>query len=149
MKDMKRKPLKQACVLISILLVGCAATIEREHAPSIYAPIVGSDEQALYVVSDNQTFKIDGRAIRDIDHPGNVLMVIGGTLLGMAALVLAVPARPGTELGRNISAGFYGSAGLGLLVGGALPYFISRSQAAALGDSDTPIESVSSLSRSR
>jgi hypothetical protein len=111
---------------------GCTATLQRRGAPRIEAVIESSDEQGLQVRVKNRSYRVAGEQLEDIDHPGNVLMVLGGVALGMAAFSLAIFSAAGAPPEFLISTGVvYGGTGVGLLVGGGIPWTLSRRAAMA------------------
>jgi hypothetical protein len=64
-------------------LCGCIASIERRRGPDAEARIAGSDRGGVVVETDRgQRRRISGSEIKEIDHPGNVLMTVGAVLAG-------------------------------------------------------------------
>lgn len=115
-----------------LLCCSCTATIERVRQPNLEARIVRSDEGAVFVVSDSRdVYRVPAETIADIDHPGNVLMVVGAGLAVVTAmsLALAAGADGGKEALYTIS-GIYGATAAGLFAGGLIPYLRSTRAAA-------------------
>ncbi len=111
-----------AFVVPALALGACgSATIERIGAPNLEARIVGSDDRNVYVISDDdQTFAVPRRTIRDIDHPGNVLVTVGACLLSMTALTYL-----SNESGGQESGGIFAAVGVPLFIGGLIPWLQS------------------------
>ncbi|MBI3185947.1 MAG: hypothetical protein HYZ28_27745 [Myxococcales bacterium] len=96
----------------------------------VEAVIEDSDEEGIYVRTGSQRFFIPGEQVDDIDHPGNVLMVIGGAALGAATLgVIIAASDPSERQAGTFMAGTYGAIGLGFLIGGGIPWALSRGAA--------------------
>ena len=77
---------------VVIAFSGCAttATIGRTDGPDSEAEIIRSNEEALFVRGSNgQIYRLERSTVSDIDHPGNVVMVVGASLIGMLGLLLA------------------------------------------------------------
>ena len=109
------------------LQVACTATIERRKSPDIDARIIGSDSRSLTVEGKNgRSVRVPGTDVVDIDHPGNVLIVVGA-VFGALALAAADSSNPGDRAGADGVA----VVGLGLMLGGAIPYFRSVGAAGA------------------
>jgi len=109
------------------LQVACTATIERRKSPDIDARIIGSDSRSLTVEGKNgRSVRVPGTDVVDIDHPGNVLIVVGA-VFGALALAAAESSNPGDRAGADGAA----IVGLGLMLGGAIPYFRSVGAAGA------------------
>lgn len=120
-------------LLLATVLCSCAATIERRGAPTIDAPIVGSDLNTINVKSkDGSVATIDGREIIEIDHPGNVLMTVGLGYAGWTLFkIVILSAMKGKEDAIINAVEYDMSIGLGLAIAGAIPYFLSLSAAQA------------------
>ena len=81
--------------VVAVAGCGASATICRPEQESIRGKIVRSDSDAIYIRDrdgrengrDDLT-RIDRRSVADIDHPGNVAMVIGALLLGNFAIFM-------------------------------------------------------------
>ena len=79
------------------LQVACTATIERRKSPDIDARIIGSDSRSLTVEGKNgRSVRVPGTDVVDIDHPGNVLIVLGA-VFGALALAAADSSNPGPK----------------------------------------------------
>jgi hypothetical protein len=78
----------------AVAAAGCGSTagIRRTDGMVVEAEITGSDPNALYVrgESSGPVYRLDGRTVVDVDHPGNVAMVVGGLLLGELALMMTM-----------------------------------------------------------
>jgi hypothetical protein len=75
-------------VIALVCLGGCSstATIVRTDGPDNEAEIANSDAAALYVRARNgQIYRINRESIADIDHPGNVEIIVGSLLLGLGS----------------------------------------------------------------
>jgi len=78
--------------LALISYAGCAgtATIVRTDSPNNEAEIVRSDPTTLYVAGANgRVYRLGHESVRDIDHPGNVEILIGGILFGIGGAYFA------------------------------------------------------------
>ena len=121
--------------LVALLLTGCSttATIHRQAGPAYEATIVDSDRDSLYVLGDDgREYVVPAEQVRDVDHPGNVLVVVGGITLGVAGLTAI--AMSNNDRGSSSSTDWavpalYGAIGLGLLVPGLTTW--ARSTGAA------------------
>ncbi len=119
---------------------GCTttATISRTDSPDNEAEILRSDEHALYVRGSNgRTYRLERERVADIDHPGNVNMLVGAGLLGILALIMSAADRSErggllTPLGLA-----YGLPGLGLFAHGTYAYVSSVSAAHAFTSAQT------------
>lgn len=69
------------------------ADVARWSGPDEVGRIVTSDEKALYLDEDGtgQPARLPREQVRDVDHPGNGLMVAGGVLLGLWGLLMINP----------------------------------------------------------
>ncbi len=89
--DMPAPPRSPAIIVAAFALMagGCGtATIVRHGGPPLQASIDRSDAQALYVTSDEGArYRIEGRDVVSVDHPGN--LGVGVALLGLAVASLA------------------------------------------------------------
>jgi len=128
--------------LVTLLATACSntATIHRNRGPAYEAKITRSEPGALYVLGDDgREYRVPADEVRDIDHPGNVLAVLGGVSLGFAGLALALPSRDENRFedgaggnARATVAFTYAALGLGLLVPGLAIWLRSRGAAANL-----------------
>ena len=81
---------------VAVAGCGASATICRPEQDSLRGKIVRSDAEAIYLREgagrengrDDLT-RIDRRSVADVDHPGNVAMVIGVALLGNFAILMS------------------------------------------------------------
>lgn len=127
---------------------GCStATLERAGSPNIEARIVASDNKAVYVTGDDgQVYRVSRSTIRDVDHPGNVLMVIGGVfLLPALATFFASLGSNGNNSSNDLRAiaGSYFVIGAPLFLAGIIPYTQSVRAAASFdADDETERQSV-------
>ncbi len=130
-----------AAALVAALTSACSqtATITRQRGPAYEAKITRSDPTGLYVLGDDgREYRVPAEEVRDIDHPGNVLVVLGGVSLGFAGL-LALPATgsnantdgPDTS-GVQMAAAMYGILGVAFLVPGLITWISSKNAAANL-----------------
>jgi hypothetical protein len=87
---------RSAVLALAALTTGASCTmnadVTRWSGPDQVARhevgrIVRSDEGALYIERDGtgETVSVPRAEVHDVDHPGNVLMVVGGILLGLWA----------------------------------------------------------------
>lgn len=126
---MRRGTIRAVVALCATCLVlsSCTATIERVRQPNLEARIVRSDEGAVYVISDSRdVYRVPAETVADIDHPGNVLISVGGAIAGFAILSFALAAQAdGGKEALYTMTGIFGTAGAGLLLGGLIPYLRS------------------------
>jgi hypothetical protein len=81
---------------VALALCGCTATISRINQPSIEEKILSSEPDALFVSGASTPYRIESKEIRDIDHPGNVVAIIGGAwLVGSLPAMGLMWNRPG------------------------------------------------------
>jgi len=81
------------------LSIGCSpyARVYRQDGSALDARITGSDRSQLFLaLPDDETTTIDRDDIEDIDHPGNVAMLVGlpNTVLGGVCAVISVFTLP-------------------------------------------------------
>jgi hypothetical protein len=116
-------------LLILLSLAGCTATIERRGKPEVEGRIISSDRRFVVVEVDERRYRVPGNEIKDIDHPGNGLLVAGVVFGGLALLM-----AESTALEDRANADGMAIIGLGLALGGAIPWV--RSTGAADGYED-------------
>lgn len=126
------------------LLSGCSsATVHLRDGPPIDGEIVDSDARTVRVRVDGRPVSIERAHIAEIDHPGNVAMLVGGVLMGISAAMITVPlvVPSGPECDDEIaelvlvSTGvMYGLTGVVPLVAGGLSWTTSRRRAAGRAD---------------
>lgn len=121
--------LSSLALILASGAAACTATIERRHLPEIEARIVSSDRDSVVIEEDGKLFRVAGSDITDIDHPGSALVVVGVVVGGLALLM-----ADSGNLGDRANADGMAVIGLGLALGGAIPWF--RSTGAAEGFED-------------
>jgi hypothetical protein len=131
-----------ATLLASILVCGCSTTakISRVNGRTLEAKIKRSTPEAVVVQTDGGSeVSISRSDISDIDHPGNVVAVIGGLLSGYGALNIATgAAQCGTGGGAYCTGVFLPAAvGVSMLVWGLTTWGGSTSAASNPGKSGT------------
>ena len=75
-------------VLIGALVSGCGttATIHRWGAPALEAEIVDADAAKVYVSDGTgRRYRVARKDVADVDHPGNVLLMVGVAVLALGA----------------------------------------------------------------
>lgn len=123
-----------ALALCAVLLACSSATIERKGASNVEGMIVGGNRDFLYVLRDDDSVvKVRRAQVRDIDHPGNVLLVIGLPFVAMGLTYFMTGAAAGQnttdrEMFYGVG-GFYGVLGAALAVPGYISWSSSRSAA--------------------
>lgn len=81
-----RAPLFLITAAVAMSVAACMCSIERKRGADIDARIVSSDWRGVVIEDGNgRRRRVPGEQISDIDHPGNVLMLIGA-ILGVSAL---------------------------------------------------------------
>jgi hypothetical protein len=124
---------------VLIVFAACSATITRTQGPAYDARITGSDADSLRVRDrKGNDFVIPREDVRDIDHPGNVLGIIGIVIAGLYGretinahddfIFSADEARAIGLIGMSI--------GIGLALGGLIPYARSKRAAEAFEDAN-------------
>lgn len=110
---------------------GCTATVQRHRLRSVDALIESSDADGLNVRIHGGRYRIPAEQIDDIDHPGNVLMVVGlaTSALGGALMVAAQTRRGEDNAVLMFPAVMYLGIGLGMTIGGGIPWAQSRGRA--------------------
>lgn len=113
-----------ACLLAGLCGSGCSsATLERAGGPNIEARVVASDNKAVYVTGDDgQIYRVSRSTLRDVDHPGNVLMVIGGVFLVPALTLFIASLGSGSNNLEREMASTYFIMGAPLFLAGIIPY---------------------------
>ena len=104
----------------------------RWLGPSTYGNvprIAGGSAWTGSVEIDERRFRVPGEDIKEIDHPGNTVL-IAGVVVGGFALLMA----ESNSLADRANADGVAVIGLGLALGGAIPWF--RSTGAASGYED-------------
>jgi hypothetical protein len=105
--------MRQGALVLFLLGSGCAATatVTTRDGRQTEAFITGGDQRHLLLQSQYGVESVVKRAdVGDIDHPGNVLAVVGGILGGSGALDLVV-------LGTMCASGAAGSSSCGFMLG--------------------------------
>jgi hypothetical protein len=112
-----------------------SATITRRDQPPITARIESSGAEALHVrTGDGKELHIPRAEVADIDHPGNVLMIAGLSLLALVYISVAPDQASTVELLTSMAV--LGSPALGMIAWGGTSYVQSR-QAASEFNSET------------
>lgn len=130
--------------LLVLQLSGCAAVIERGDGPDVSGVIESSDEKGLTIRNEaGGRYRIEGKGIRNVDHPGNVVATVGGVLMALGALQFpAADEEPDRQTADNArDAGrAYLIVGFAMIVGGLIPYYLSHRAAwdFQTRDEDTP-----------
>jgi len=87
-----------AAVLATSLLGGCAstATIHRWGAPALEADVVDADDANIYVTDrGGRRYRVPRKDVADVDHPGNVLMIVGAVIVALGTSMYLDDGRPG------------------------------------------------------
>jgi hypothetical protein len=126
--------------LVTGSALGCTstATFLTRTRGNLEARIVGGDRQSLLVQSESGAETVLDRAdVVDIDHPGNVVALVGGLVAGSGLLnltVLGLSCSSGFSGGGSSSCGFIyaytgsiAAVGLGMLTWGLWTWLTSRS----------------------
>lgn len=91
-KNARRDPIGALALALLTAGTSCTTTaqVARRSGPDEVGWIARSDEGALYIDEDGtgRTVRIAREDVRDVDHPGNGLMVAGGILLGLWGLLM-------------------------------------------------------------
>jgi hypothetical protein len=111
------------------------ATITRRSGPNFEASIEDSDSESVYVRSGNGAlYRVPRNDIVDIDHPGNVDLIIGAILVGVtpAVAVDAAGESATNRVGMATAAVLFGLAGIILGIHGGIAWSSSISSASKL-----------------
>lgn len=124
-----RRPPLLAAVLA--LASGCATTATLStHSGELEGVLLGGDAESLVVENEaGVAFAVPRRAIREIDHPGNVLALVGGILGGTGALSFGInysSCRGSAGPVPCIATGTYAAVGAGMLTWGLWVWLRSR-----------------------
>ena len=107
---------KTVAALVLCVFAGCSttATISQVSGPDFEVRILDSDSKALHVRDeDGREYPIPGEYVTDIDHPGNVNLLIG---LGLVATSIPLMVGDLVQQSRDSKQGSDWS-GMGLVVG--------------------------------
>src|SRR5436190_22598247 len=75
-------------VLLSFTACSTTATVQRSNGPAYEATIINSDSGAVYVrAEDGLTYRVPRAEVVDIDHPGNVLLAVGASLIAYGVAI--------------------------------------------------------------
>lgn len=107
------------------------ATVSLVKGNSVEARILGGDRERLWLRSEaGADLYVPRRDVRDIDHPGNVLALVGGLIGGSYGLSLAVQAQSCSSAsfgpGLCVGMGSFAGVGLGLFALGLWQWLSSR-----------------------
>ena len=133
-------------VMVILCFGGCSstATIVRTDGPDSETTIERSDVDALYVRARNgRIYRIPRESVTTIDHPGNVEIVVGGILTGLAVVIFGqLRASTSSSSDRDAAylvAAVYGVPGLWLLTSGLAHYVPSVRAAHAFESVEMPV----------
>jgi hypothetical protein len=135
-------------VLVILCFGGCSstATIVRTDAPDNEAEIVSSDAGTLYVRGHNgRIYGINRASVSDIDHPGNVEILVGSILLGILAIGLAESHDSTSRDDLALISALYAGPGLSLLISGLVHYVPSVQAARAFESAEVPVRPLAPL----
>jgi hypothetical protein len=149
---MKPKSSTAACLLVvsaCACAAGCSdkARITRHDGWEIEAEITRSTDAFIYAQPEGAPeVEIARRDIRDLDHPGNVMGVIGLSIMGAYSLNVGLGAyfltSSSDPYNQQIGAIQLFAGGIGMLIGAGFAYWgwsiWDRSVAAAGGEDDWP-----------
>ncbi len=129
-----------ACYVLASGACSSTATFQRSGGLSLEGEIVHGDSTAVYAKGGNGlVYRVERSSLYDIDHPGNVHMLVGAVCLAMSVAGLVSGQFASSEYerrdGRAIGAA-YGAVGLPLLGYGS--YFYLRSKRAEAGRGQVP-----------
>jgi hypothetical protein len=133
--------IRRLVALVAIVCFGgCAstATIARTDGPDSEAGIERSDASALYVRARNgRIYRIPRESISAIDHPGNVEILVGGSLLALLAVGISTAYNNNRNNGELLAVGLvYAIPGLALITSGLVKYVPSVRAAHAYESAD-------------
>src|SRR5262245_44787419 len=116
--DLRGRRLTAAVAIAALVSAGCAssANIYRTDGPPLGANIYDSDASLLYVQDRNgNRAALYQYAVSDVDHPGNVVFIIGLPFLAVGAGMLAA-LKSGEDARRVEPGGNNGFIALGYMM---------------------------------
>jgi hypothetical protein len=129
-----------ASLLVLTLSCSTTATIQRVDGPDNEATIEHSDAHALYVRGSNgQLYRLPRSSVGDIDHPGNVNLILGAALGVMTAAIIISTRNEGENEARAALGVIYGAPSLGLILSGGYSYLRSKEAARKFEEAETSI----------
>jgi len=122
------KRLLLAAAALHLSACSSEATIRRRDGALVDARIVASDPDALFLAGPAGPTRLPRADVDDIDHPGNVLVVAGLSVLLVGAQIIASEHQTGA--GAASVAVTTGLPGLAMITWGATTYLRSNGAAA-------------------
>lgn len=130
-------------VILSFGACSSTATIVRTDGPDNETRIESSDAGALYVRARNgRIYRIPRESITTIDHPGNVEILVGGILLGVAGLIFGQLLTSTSSNDRDdayLVSAVYGLPAVWLLTSGLAHYIPSVRAAHEFESAEIPV----------
>ncbi len=124
------RPFRALVWTLAVTTTACSgsATITRRTGPSLSGRIVTSEPDSLQIRDDDGGGVTLSRGqVETIDHPGNVLLVAGLVVLGMAAQIALE--EPQTRGERALTGAIFGLPALSMIWWGGSTYLRSRQAA--------------------
>lgn len=118
--------------IAAFLHCSTAATFTLTDRSEISGKIVGSDDDAVYILTPDGRKKIAKSGIHEIDHPGKPAMLLGGALLAMGVSLMFATEQKECRENCSFPAPYDPIAlatavsGAGFFVGGAYMWRTSR-----------------------
>lgn len=131
--------------LIAALSVGqlaCTTALDRRDGSTLRVDLIGGDKKYIYANEDDKIVAVPRSSIVDIDHPGNVPMVLSIIPFFFSLEIAAVNATSASDcFGNGCSSSneskilrntglTFAAIGVGMLVGGYISWSNSRQAAA-------------------
>jgi hypothetical protein len=127
--------------IVAFTACSTTANIKRADAPDNVARIERSNERELVVRGSNgQLYRLPQESVADIDHPGNVLMTVGATLIAVFAGTYFAMDRSQREQFVKAGTPVYVVPGVSLLLGGGYTYFRSTRAAQEFEGAPMPVQ---------
>jgi hypothetical protein len=118
-----------AVMVVAVSSSACTATLYRRGMPELDGVTVESSDQSSVVIRKNGVlYRVPGEQISEIDHPGNVLVLLGGLTAALGAGLGVARLANRNPVGQDMTpfVAVYGTLGLGLMLMGVIPWSRSR-----------------------
>ena len=100
-----KSPHLQLTAGLLLASAACAgrAVIAKRGGERLVARIDSSQEESLLLIQRNgKSLRVERAAICDIDHPGNVVAIVGGAILGLGVAAIVDGLMASDPMGENV-----------------------------------------------